>query len=258
MKLRVWARTDALAALLLLTGCDQLAAGNGLGRQRHQDHRRTRSRSSLMPSAWLPTRPRRPEAARRHALSRIHQQSLYLLIDAELSQQYAEKEGLERVEGPGGCLLQRVRGLPRRASGEAPHRARGPVHGLGREPRRARRRPAARPPARAPSEQNVEQLLNAGLQERASVAEEADIDTDPRYAPGEDGFPVAATPRSPRPVPTSRRTPARRRPTPSGSARFRPTRSAAEDVAGSPTTSESASADVSHRASSPRSPSCPR
>jgi len=41
----------------------------------------------------------------------------------------------------------------------------------------------------APSVTSVEQLLNAGLQERAKWMKSADIDTDPRYAPGEDGLP---------------------------------------------------------------------
>jgi hypothetical protein len=40
-----------------------------------------------------------------------------------------------------------------------------------------------------PSEDNVEQLLNAGLQARAEWMQTADIKTDPRYAPGEDGLP---------------------------------------------------------------------
>ncbi len=40
-----------------------------------------------------------------------------------------------------------------------------------------------------PSQDNVEQLLNAGLQARAKWMQTADVDTDPRYAPGEDGLP---------------------------------------------------------------------
>ena len=40
-----------------------------------------------------------------------------------------------------------------------------------------------------PSQENVEQLLQAGLQARAEWMQTADIETDPRYAPGEDGLP---------------------------------------------------------------------
>ena len=142
-----------------------------------------------MPSAWQPTRRRRPEAPPPRRMSRVHQQSLCLLIDAELSKQYAEEEGLEPSEGPGGGLLQRVRAAPSPSC----RRSRAPCSRTCSRtgPRAApcSSRPASEATGQQPSQENVEQLLNAGLQARAAWLKKADIETDPRYAPGEDGLP---------------------------------------------------------------------
>ena len=147
-----------------------------------------RSRTWPTPSAWLPTRPRRPGAAPPLPSSRIHQQSLFLLIDAEISKQYAEKEGLEASQGLADAFFSEFKdslaALP-----ENPRTVLEELFTDWSESRAVLVEAGSKATGQAPSEQNVEQLLNAGLQERAKWLKDADIDTDPRYAPGKDGLP---------------------------------------------------------------------
>ena len=90
MKLRVWA-VPAMAALLLLTGCDQLSPGTASmvnGTRITTDEVKDVADAQCVAA---------DEAAKggsstATAMSRVNQQSLFLLIDAELSKQYAEAE----------------------------------------------------------------------------------------------------------------------------------------------------------------------
>ena len=145
MKLRVWA-VPMVAALLLLTGCDQLAPGTAsvVNGAKITDDEVQDVADAQCVAADAAAKAGGGTAT---ALSRIHQQSLFLLIDAEISKQYAEEEGLEASKGLADAFFSEFKdslaALP-----EKPRTVlEEPVHGLGREPRRARRGRAARRPA---------------------------------------------------------------------------------------------------------------
>jgi hypothetical protein len=186
VKLRVWA-VPMLAAMLLLTGCDQLVPGtasvvNGA--------KITDAEVQDVADAQCVAADRAAKAGggTATALSRVHQQSLYLLIDAEISKQYAEEEGLEASKDLSDAFFSEFED----SLAQLPEKPRTVLEDLftnWAESRAVLVEAGSKATGQAPSQQNIEQLLNAGLQERAKWMKSADIDTDPRYAPGEDGLP---------------------------------------------------------------------
>ena len=186
MKLRVWA-VPMVAALLLLTGCDQLVPGtasvvNGA--------KITDAEVQDVADAQCVAADRAAKAGggTATALSRIHQQALYLLIDAEISKQYAKEEGLEASKGLTDAFFSQFKS----SLAELPEKPRTVLEDLftdWAESRAVLVEAGSKATGQAPSQQNIEQLLNAGLQERAKWVKNADVDTDPRYAPGKDGLP---------------------------------------------------------------------
>jgi len=186
VKLRVWA-VPAVAALLLLTGCDQLSPGtasvvNGT--------RITKDQVADVTDAQCAAADRAAQAGggTATALSRVNQQSLFLLIDAEVSKQYAEDEGLKPEEGLAEAFFSEFES----SLEQLPEKPRTVLEELFRnwaESRAVLVQAGSDASGQPPSQDNLEQLLNAGLQERAVWMQSADIETDPRYAPGEDGLP---------------------------------------------------------------------
>jgi hypothetical protein len=186
VKLRVWA-VPMLAALLMLTGCDQLVPGTAsvVNGAKITDEEVQDVADAQCVAANEAAKAGGSTAT---ALSRIQQQSLYLLIDAEISKQYAEKEGLEASKGLSDAFFSEFED----SLAELPEKPRTVLEDLftdWAESRAVLVEAGSKATGQAPSEQNIEQLLNAGLQERAKWMKSADIDTDPRYAPGEDGLP---------------------------------------------------------------------
>ena len=186
MKLRVWA-VPAVAALLLLTGCDQLPPGTA---SMVNGTRITEDEVEDVADAQCVAADEAAQAggATATAMSRVHQQSLFLLIDAELSKQYAEEEGLEPSKGLAEAFFSEFE--PSLA--QLPEKPRTVLEGLFRDWADSRAvlvQAGSEATGQPPSQENVEQLLNAGLQARAAWMQTADIETDPRYAPGEDGLP---------------------------------------------------------------------
>ena len=186
MKLRVWA-APAVAALLLLTGCDKLTPGtasvvNGT--------KITDAEVQDVADAQCVAADEAAKAggATATAMSRIHQQALYLLIDAEISKQYAEDEGLKPSQGLADAFFSEfetsLAALP-----EKPRTVLEDLFTDWAESRAVLVQAGSEATGQAPSKDNVEQMLNAGLQARAKWMQDADIDTDPRYAPGKDGLP---------------------------------------------------------------------
>jgi hypothetical protein len=122
------------------------------------------------------------------AVSRVKQQALGLLIDTELSLQYGKEEGIKpsRVlyDGfykqfdpiistlPGKTQTVLTDVFQRWSKGRATLVQAG-TKATGLEW----------------TLQNTEQLVTAGLEDRAKWLEDSDITTDPRYAPTEQGFP---------------------------------------------------------------------
>ena len=186
MKLRVWA-LPAIAALLLLTGCDQLSPGTA---SMVNGTRITKDEVESVADAQCVAAD---EAARgggagATAMSRVHQQSLFLLIDAEISKQYAEDEGLKPSKGLADAFFSEFES----SLAELPEKPRTVLEDLFKDWADSRAvlvQAGSEASGQPPSQDNVEQLLNAGLQQRAACMQKAEIETDPRYAPGEDGLP---------------------------------------------------------------------
>jgi hypothetical protein len=186
VKLRVWA-VPMLAALLMLTGCDQLVPGtasvvNGA--------KITDAEVQDVADAQCVAADQAAKAGggTATALSRIHQQSLYLLIDAEISKQYAEKKGLEASKDLADAFFSQFES----SLAKLPAKPRTVLEDLFKdwaESRAVLVQAGSEAAGQEPSQDNLEQLLNAGLQARAKWMQDADIDTDPRYAPGKDGLP---------------------------------------------------------------------
>jgi len=186
VKLRVWA-VPAVAALLLLTGCDQLSPGTA---SMVNGTRITEDEVAAVADAQCVAADAAAQAggATATAMSRVHQQSLFLLIDAEISKQYAEEEGLEPSEGLAEAFFSEFE----QSLAELPEKPRTVLEGLFKDWADSRAvlvQAGSEATGQPPSQENVEQLLQAGLQARAEWMQTAEIDTDPRYAPGEDGLP---------------------------------------------------------------------
>jgi hypothetical protein len=186
VKLRVWA-VPAVAALLLLTGCDQLSPGTASmvnGTRITKDQVEAVADAQCV-AADLAAKGGGSAAT---AMSRVHQQSLFLLIDAELSKQYAEAEGLKPSEGLADAFFSQFKN----SLASLPKKPRTVLEDLFKDWADSRAllvQAGSDATGQQPSQDNLEQLLNAGLAARAKWMQTADVETDPRYAPGEDGLP---------------------------------------------------------------------
>ena len=183
----------AVAALLALAGCGTAAARHRLGRQR-----RPRSPTHEVDDvadaqcAAAEQAAKQPEAAAATAPRGSRQQSL-VPADGHRAQPAVRRGGLEGVEARPRALLREFEpARSSRAAGEARDACRGPSP-TGPRAAPCSSRPAARPTGQEPSRADIEQLLDAGLQERETWLKNADIDTDPRYGPTGTAGPVAAT-----------------------------------------------------------------
>ena len=164
MKLRVWA-VPAVAALLLLTGCDQLSPGTA---SMVNGTRITEDEVAAVADAQCVAADEAAKAggATATAMSRVHQQSLFLLIDAEISKQYAEEEGLEPSKGLAEAFFSEFE----KSLAELPEKPRTVLEGLFKDWADSRAvlvQAGSEATGQPPSQENVEQLLNAGLQARA-------------------------------------------------------------------------------------------
>ncbi|ROR89723.1 hypothetical protein [Nocardioides aurantiacus] len=122
------------------------------------------------------------------ALASIKQQSLQLLLDIEIDEAFAKDEGITApkalvtyIDDQLQTQVQGLRGRPGEVLGETLQRyaaSRAAVVQAGAE--------AAGQEA---SPENIEQLINAGLEQRDAWVKDADVDTDPRYSPDADGNP---------------------------------------------------------------------
>ena len=121
--------------------------------------------------------------------SRVRQESLALLMDNELSKQFGKSEGIEVDKALAKALFGQVapffEPLP-----EKDRTVFNEVFGDWAEARAILVQAGGESTGQQPSPENLEQVMSAGLQAREKwQQQEADIRTDPRFAPGEDGFP---------------------------------------------------------------------
>ena len=184
---RMWAAPSAALALLLLSGCGAITPGtaavvNGT--------RITNDEVNDLAAAQCVAADRAAAAGSSTAtpIAQVKQQSLGLLMDTELSLQYAADQELDPPQSLARVFYSQlepsISPLPSKARTvltdvfESWARGRAVLVTVGSEAT-----------GQAPSPDNIEELISAGLEERTSWLESAEIETDPRYAPTERGFP---------------------------------------------------------------------
>lgn len=189
MKLRTTTRTlPAMAvALLLLTACGDLTPGTASvvnGTRITNDDVQELSSAQCVLRKQLKKSGQAPAAS----ASRVRQESLGLLMDTELSKQFGESEGIEADKALAGAVFGQVspffEPLP-----EKDRTVFDEVFGEWAEARAILVQVGGEASRQQPSPENLEQLMNAGLAARQTWQKTADIETDPSFAPGKDGFP---------------------------------------------------------------------
>ena len=188
MKLRgVRTGLAAALALLVLSGCGEITPGTAsvVNGTRITDKEVNDLAEAQCVAAELAAESGQSTSA---AISRVKQQSLGLLLDTELSKQYAEEEGIEPdksiSEGFYNQLEPAITPLPAKTRAEVEK-----VFGEWAESRAILVAADSEATGEEASSANVEQLMNAGLQAREAWIKKAEIKTDPRYAPADNGFP---------------------------------------------------------------------
>jgi hypothetical protein len=177
----------AVTGLLLLTGCGELDPGAAA---KVNGTRITDRQVSELVDAQCQLRDNltKEGSAPVIAASRVRQESLSLLIDTELSHQFGQSEDLSAnkllARGFFGQVAPFFENLPAPAREELTKAFQEWSEGQAI---------LVEAGSEATGEEvdleKAEQLLNAGLAERAKWLEDAEITTDPRYAPNEQGFP---------------------------------------------------------------------
>ncbi len=184
---RVWAAPVSVLALLLLSGCGELTPGtaavvNGTKITRHQVDALSDAQCVLRGTLA------KAGSASPTSTARIRQESLGLLMDAELSQQFGKKQKIEAnsvlAAGYFGQIEPVFKPLPRKA-----REAFTSVFKEWSKGRAILVQVGSKTTGSKPTLQNLDQLLNAGLLARDAFLKKSSIETDPRYAPGKNGFP---------------------------------------------------------------------
>lgn len=184
---RVFAAPVVALAVLLLGGCGQLAPGTAA---EVNGTRITHNEVDDLAAAQCDLREVLTKDGQASAASaaRVRQESLSLLMDAELSLQFGEDKDVTADEALSKGFLNQVtpffEKLPEKSDAELTE-----VFKTWSEGRAILVQVGSAATGQQPTATNTEQLLNAGLQARDDWLEGADIETDAGYAPDKDGFP---------------------------------------------------------------------
>lgn len=178
---------SAAVALLLLAGCGDITPGtasvvNGT-RITNDDVEELTSAQCVLRKQLTKT-----QQAPAASASRVRQESLWLLMDTELSKQFGESEGIEVDKGLAGALFGQVEPFFE----PLPEKSRtvfNEVFENWAEGRAVLVQAGGEATGQLPRPENLEQVMNAGLVAREKWQQKADIKTDPSFAPGKDGFP---------------------------------------------------------------------
>ncbi len=177
----------AVVALLLLTGCGQLTPGTAAV---VNGSRITHDEVTALADAQCLAADQVAEAGESQsiAISSIKRQSLGLLMDTELSLQFAREENIDVPRGLATAFYNQlepsIKPLPAEARVVLEDVFRTYAQG-----RAALVQAGGQATGQQPSLENVQQLLEAGVGARDAWLEEAEIETDPRYAPSPEGYP---------------------------------------------------------------------
>lgn len=174
-------------ALLLLSGCAQLPPGTAA---EVNGTRISTSEVDDLAAAQCDLREVLIKDGQASATSaaRVRQESLSLLMDAELSLQFGKDQSVTPDELLSKGFLSQVtpffEKLPAKSGAELTE-----VFTTWSEGRAVLVQVGSAATGQQPTPTNTEQLLNAGLQARDGWLKKADIETDAGYAPDKDGFP---------------------------------------------------------------------
>lgn len=185
---RLWSAPAAVVALCLLSGCGELPPStasvvNGT--------RITHDQVTDLSDAQCTLRGTLAESGTAPATSiaRVNQESLSLLMDAELSLQFGEEESVTADT----ALTQAFFGQVEPVFEPLPEKARTEFTNVFQDWSKGRAILVAvgsKATGQDPSLENLEQLLNAGLQARQTWLDKAKIETNPLYGPDSQGFPT--------------------------------------------------------------------
>lgn len=184
---RRWAVPSAALALLLLTGCGQLSPGTA---SNLNGTRITNDEVNDLAAAQCVAADRAAKTGNSTtmSISSVKQQSLGLLMDTELSMQYAKDQGITpELSLSKGYYSQLEPGIT-----PLPGKARTVLTNVFENWAKGRAilvQAGSRSTGETPSLTNLDKLINAGLQDRTSWMKKSKIETDARYAPTKDGYP---------------------------------------------------------------------
>ncbi|MEO7351238.1 MAG: hypothetical protein ABIR34_10640 [Marmoricola sp.] len=184
---RVWAAPSAALALLLLTGCGEITPGTAAV---VNGSRITNDDVNDLAAAQCVAADRAAKSGNSTAMaiSKVKQQSLGLLMDTELSLQYAKDQDIvpEKTLAKGfyNQLEPGITPLPGKARAVLTD-----VFATWAQGRAILVTAGSKSTGQEPSFTNLDQLISAGLQDRTTWMKGAKIETDPRYAPSKGGFP---------------------------------------------------------------------
>ncbi len=189
MKLRrgVPVAVAGVAASLMLTGCSQLTPGTAalVNGTRISD---TQVEDLAQAQCTAADKAKASGQSQTMSVSRVKAQSLGLLMDTELSLQYAKDQKISPdtslVNGFYSQFEPGITPLPTKARTTLTD-----VFGNWAKGRAILVQAGAASTGQKVALNNLQQLLDAGLKDRTTWLKKASIDTDPRYAPGKDGFP---------------------------------------------------------------------
>jgi hypothetical protein len=123
-------------------------------------------------------------------ISDVKRRVLGLLIDTQLSRQFAESEGVATSAQVADLIYtQTTQGID-----QLPSRARATLSDAFHDWSDAQAglvAVAARQSGQAPSASNLQSLFDAGMTARKKWQKSADVETDPRFSPDENGLPGA-------------------------------------------------------------------
>lgn len=186
---KAWALPAAAVALTMLTGCSELTPGTAAvvdGTRITTDEVKELADAQCAGLA-LAVKLKQGEASARKTQE---QSALGLLMDIQLNREFGESRGLEpRPESVRSIydqvepLIQSVPAKQRSGTEEVFRRwaeARDLIVQIGEQET-----------GQKLAQDNADSLINAAYSERQTWLKKVDIETDPRYAPGKDGFPGA-------------------------------------------------------------------
>jgi len=184
---KLWALLAAALAMLLLSGCGELTPGTAsvVNGTRITNAQVNDLAKAQCVAADLAAKSGQSTSM---AITRVKQQSLGLLLDTELSKQYAEDEGIEPQKSMSDGFYSQLEPGIAPLSGKT-RTVIEKVFGEWAEGRAILVAAGSKSTGEAATFTNIEKLMNAGLAARDTWLKKAEIKTDPRYAPTDQGFP---------------------------------------------------------------------